>query len=164
MNLKAKSANNLPELVTTTIKQARSKNLRTVLTTGVFDLLHSEHKNFLLKAKEAGDFLIVAIESDKRVKEIKGEDRPIDSELIRLKNISRIPFVDCAFILADNFGEMGQPRLLIATIRPDILAVSSHSPHLDKKKAILREFGGKMEIVHQHNSRVSTTKILNDSK
>lgn len=161
--IKVNRADILPAVIEAGIRRARSKNKKIVLATGVFDLLHAEHLNFLKKAGAAGGFLIVGIEPDVRVKELKGDGRPVNSEALRFERISELDFVDCALVLPDNFGDPGQPRALIAAIKPDILAVSSHSPHLDKKQAILREFGGKVEVVHQHNPEISTTKIIEES-
>lgn len=150
----------LPGEIASLVERVRSEGKKIVLVTGVFDLLHQEHLNFLQKARDAGDFLLVGIESDIRVRELKGESRPVNFELVRLEQIGQLSFVDSAMILPDDFGSPGRPRELIATLRPDILAVSSHSPHLDKKRAILQEFGGRVEVVHQHNPEISTTKIL----
>lgn len=154
----------VPADILAKIKKARFANQKIVLVTGVFDLFHQEHLEFLKRAKKAGDFLLVGIESDKRVKEMKGEDRPIVSQEKRLEQISKLNFVDCAFVLPDNFGGREKPRELIDLTRPDILAVSSHSPHLQRKRAILKEFGGRVEVVHQHNPKVSTSKIIEERK
>lgn len=153
----------LPAVIEAKINRARSENKEIVLATGVFDLFHKEHLNFLKKARAVGGFLIVGIEPDIRVKKLKGKGRPVNSEALRFEQISKLDFVDCTLVLPDNFGDPGQPRALIAAIKPDILALSSHSPHLDKKQAILREFGGKVEVVHQYNPKISTTKIIEGS-
>src|SRR3990172_12032671 len=59
----------------------RSLGKKIVLVTGVFDLLHDEHRNFLKVAKKAGDFLIVGLESDTRVRALKGVGRPVHDQL-----------------------------------------------------------------------------------
>lgn len=164
LELKAESVEKLPSQVVRAIDLARTGNQKIVLVTGVFDLLHDEHQNFLRKASQRGDVLIVGLESDLRVRQLKGEGRPIDSEQTRLQKVLSLPEVSVAFILPDEFSRPEHHRGLIATIRPDVLAVSSHSPHLDKKRLLLGEFGGSVEIVHKHNPRVSTTQILNDNK
>lgn len=131
-----------------------------VFVSGVFDLLHQEHVNFLRKAKAIGDVLVVAIESDVRVRQIKGEGRPINSQQKRRKQLEALGFIDVVFILPEHFSQPAQHRQLIAEVRPAFLAVSSHSAHLDKKRAIVEEFGGQLQVVHQHNPAISTTQLL----
>ena len=132
-----------------------------VLVTGVFDLLHAEHVNFLRAAKAIGDILIVGIESDVRVKQLKGEHRPVWNQDRRVRELKKLKFVDQVFVLPTKFDSPADHEQLIGTIKPDILAVSSHSPHLEAKQRILAKFGGRVEVVHQHNSEVSTTYLIN---
>lgn len=139
---------------------AQAAGSRIVLATGVFDLLHQEHRRFLNLAKAAGDVLVVAIESDRRVRQLKGEGRPVQPQAQRLEQVRQLPAVNWAFILPEEFGLPVHHRQLIAEIQPQILAVSSHSEHLERKRAILAEFGGKVQVVHQHNPAVSTSQIL----
>jgi cytidyltransferase-like protein len=146
-----------PASVVNQVALAHAQQKVVVLATGVFDLLHQEHKNFLAKAKAAGDFLVVGIESDLRTKAMKGPDRPKDPQELRLQKIQALPYVDLAFILPDNFGTPQQNESLIAELRPTYLASSSHSPYLEKKQAIMAKYGGQVKIVHQHNPNISTT-------
>ena len=131
-----------------------------VFATGVFDLFHTEHQLFLQKARAAGDVLIVGVETDERVRRMKGSGRPYHSEITRLSQVSDHPAVDKALLLPKNFDRPEHHRGIIALLRPSILAVSRHSDHQDKKRAILEEFGGKLEVVHEHNPSVSTTQLL----
>lgn len=130
-----------------------------VLVTGVFDILHQEHLSFLRKAKQLG-YLVVAIESDVRVKKLKGEGRPINNQDTRLENLRKLKIADEVFILPEQFSSPDDHRRLLQKIRPAVLAVSSHSPHLDKKASLMKEIGGTVEIVHQHNPEISTTLFL----
>jgi D-beta-D-heptose 7-phosphate kinase / D-beta-D-heptose 1-phosphate adenosyltransferase len=131
-----------------------------VLVTGVFDVLHQEHLNFLRKAKELGGELIVAIESDVRVRQIKGEGRPVNTQDIRQQNLENLHIANRVFILPENFNNPAAYEALIAEWKPTYLAVSSHSPHLDKKREILAKFGGEVKVVHEHNPTISTTILL----
>lgn len=130
-----------------------------VLVTGVFDILHQEHLAFLHKAKKLG-FLVVGIESDVRVKKLKGEGRPINGQEVRLENVRKLHIADELCILPEQFSSSDDHRQLLMKIQPTILAVSSHSPHLDKKASLMKEIGGRVEVVHQHNPDVSTTLLL----
>lgn len=136
----------------------------TVLTTGVFDVLHEEHTKFLQRAKALGGRLVVGIESDTRVTKIKGPDRPINSQAVRRQNLLDLHIADEVFILPEQFDSPDDHRALLQKIKPDILAVSSHSPHLDKKSRLMQEIGGRVEVVHEHNPAVSSTILITRSK
>jgi rfaE bifunctional protein nucleotidyltransferase chain/domain len=154
----------LPQDIRQKLEDARKKGERIVFVSGVFDLLHDEHIRFLQKAKAAGDFLFVALESDVRVRQMKGEGRPVDSQEVRRQKIQEIGVVDIIFILPDDFGDPKKHRQIIEEVRPAFLAVSSNSPYLEKKKEIVEEFGGELVVVHEHNPDVSTTQLLAQMK
>lgn len=139
-------------------------NKKIVLVTGVFDLLHDEHVNFLKKAKELGDKLVVGIESDKRVKEIKGLKRPVLSQEIRKKNLNALRIADEIFILPEQFNKPEDHFNLVKKVGAKILAVSSHTAHLDKKQQIMEKVGGNVVVVHEHNPAVSTSILLEKSR
>ncbi|MBD3250521.1 MAG: adenylyltransferase/cytidyltransferase family protein [Candidatus Pacebacteria bacterium] len=151
---------NLPLPVKQLIAASRVNKRKLVLVTGVFDLLHREHLRFLQKAKAAGDLLLVGLESDERVRAIKGPDRPVNDEQTRLRHLSNVEAVDQVFLLPVTFNRPEQHRALLREIRPDVLAVSSHTPHLEEKKEIVERVGGELRVVHQHNPDISTTKLL----
>lgn len=130
-----------------------------VLVTGVFDVLHEEHVKFLFAAKKLGQ-LMVGLESDLRVSNIKGNNRPINPAAVRMQNLVDLGIADEVFVLPEKFNNIEQRRTLLNLIKPDILAVSSHTPHLDKKRRLMKAIGGRVEIVHQHNPKVSTSKLL----
>lgn len=133
---------------------------KVVLVTGVFDILHQEHHNFLKKAKALGERLIVGIESDVRVRQLKGSGRPIHTQSVRAANVTALGLADEVFILPEAFSKPEHHRALLSQIKPDILAVSSHSPHVDKKQALMQEIGGTVVVAHQHNPKISTTILL----
>lgn len=142
------------------IDNFRQLGKTTVLVTGCFDLLHLAHQQFLQNAKKAGDILIVGLETDQRVRQLKGKGRPINSWSVRAQNLAQLPAVDMIFPLAKNISQSAAQRKLIQKIKPDILAVSSHTFYLDKKQALLEKFGGKVKIVMEYDPRFSTSKVL----
>src|SRR5712664_609381 len=87
-----------------------------VFTNGVFDLLHVGHVRYLAKARELGDVLLVAINSDRTVRELKGEGRPITNEGERAEILAAIRQVDYVTIFDDI-----SPRALITQLLPDVL-------------------------------------------
>ncbi len=152
----------------TTLAQAVShchqKSCPIGLVTGVFDLLHQGHLDFLRKARQrmdkVGGCLFVGIESDKRVKRIKGEGRPVESEDERMRKLNSTKIADLVFVLPENFDQPQDHLDLIQQIKPVVLLVSEHTPHLDKKKEIMSQIGGEVEVVSELDPRFSTSKIL----
>jgi D-beta-D-heptose 7-phosphate kinase/D-beta-D-heptose 1-phosphate adenosyltransferase len=88
-------------------------DMNKVLVTGVFDLLHEEHILFLKKAKALGDYLVVGIESDVRVKQMKGEGRPVNSQSIRVENLKSLNIIDEVFVLPQEFSKPSDHTTLI---------------------------------------------------
>ena len=87
-----------------------------VFTNGVFDLLHVGHVRYLAEARALGDQLLVAINSDRTVRELKGEGRPITNENERAEILAALRQVDYVTIFDDI-----SPRALIARLLPDVL-------------------------------------------
>ncbi len=96
--------------------RARLKGLRFVFTNGCFDLIHRGHVELLKAAKELGDVLAVAINSDASVRRLKGARRPIVSQDDRAAIVAAISFVDYVVIFEED-----TPELVIANLVPDVL-------------------------------------------
>jgi len=94
--------------------RAEGKSL--VFTNGVFDLLHVGHVRYLAEARALGDALVVAINSDRTVRELKGDRRPIVNEDERAEILAALRQVDYVTIFDDV-----SPRSLIARLLPDVL-------------------------------------------
>jgi D-glycero-beta-D-manno-heptose 1-phosphate adenylyltransferase len=105
-----------PEQMLRERQRLRDAGLRLVFTNGVFDLLHVGHVRYLEQARTLGDVLLVAINSDRTVRELKGEDRPIFNEAERAEILAALRFVDYVTVF-DNIS----PRGLIAELLPDVL-------------------------------------------
>jgi len=138
----------------------RQNKILIVLVTGCFDILHSAHELFLKNAKKEADILIVGLETDSRVHALKGRGRPVNNFGKRAQNLAKLEFVDCIFELPQNIASPEVQESLISGIKPDILAVSSHTEYLDRKKEVVEKFGGKLKIVLARNPLFSTSKIL----
>ena len=87
-----------------------------VFTNGVFDLLHVGHVRYLAQARDLGDVLVVAINSDRCVRELKGDDRPIIDQGERAEILAALRSVTYVTI----FDEIS-PRPLIGKLFPDVL-------------------------------------------
>ncbi len=93
------------------------KGKKVVFTNGVFDLLHLGHIDYLSKAKDLGDFLVVGVNSDASAKRLgKGENRPIKDEHSRSVIMASLRFVDLVIIFNDD-----TPYEVIKMVQPDIL-------------------------------------------
>ena len=105
-----------PEQMLGERERLRACGVRLVFTNGVFDLLHVGHVRYLAQASELGDALVVAINSDRSVRELKGADRPIFNEAERAEILAALRHVDYVTIFDDV-----SPRSLIARLLPDVL-------------------------------------------
>ncbi len=130
-----------------------------VLVTGVFDLLHHKHREFLNIASQLGD-LWVGVENDARVRQLKGEGRPVWSADKRLKMIKKLLRSEQVFILPDKMGETSCQIELLRQVQPDVLAVSDSTPNLAMKQKLMAGIGGRVEVIMEHDPRVSTTQIM----
>lgn len=98
------------------LRFVKAKKNKIVMTNGCFDILHPGHIDYLKKAKAMGDILIVALNSDDSVKKLKGDTRPVNSEIERSKMLECFDFVDKIVI----FDEL-TPKDLYADVLPDVL-------------------------------------------
>ncbi len=103
--------------------RANRDGKRVVFTNGCFDLLHPGHIQSLEQARALGDALIVGINSDASVRELKGPGRPILPELERAEILAALECVDAVVI----FGEP-TPREIIAALLPDVLVKGGDWP------------------------------------
>lgn len=102
------------------IKDIQSQNKKVVFTNGCFDILHAGHVDYLTKAKAFGDVLVVALNSDKSISRIKGENRPIVTEKERAFIIANLKAVDYV-----TFFDEDTPKEIIEELIPDILVKGS---------------------------------------
>lgn len=105
-----------PEEMLGARQRLRAAGVRVVFTNGVFDLLHVGHVRYLAQARALGDALIVALNSDRTVRELKGPDRPVFDQAERAEIIAALKCVDYVTVFDDS-----SPRSLIAKLLPDVL-------------------------------------------
>jgi rfaE bifunctional protein nucleotidyltransferase chain/domain len=96
--------------------EARRAGRRVVFTNGVFDLLHPGHVRYLQAARREGDALVVAVNSDRSVRAIKGPTRPITPERERAEILSALACVDAVVIFDEE-----TPADIIRRVQPDVL-------------------------------------------
>lgn len=98
------------------LSEYRKENKKIVFTNGCFDILHRGHVEYLQKARELGDLLILGLNSDSSVKRLKGNDRPINNEEDRAIVLSALECINYISIFDED-----TPLELIKIVKPDIL-------------------------------------------
>lgn len=138
------------------ISENERKNGRTIIfTNGCFDLIHAGHTSYLEAAKKLGGILIVGINSDKSVKKIKGNDRPILKEDHRIKVLSALQSVDYICVFDEE-----TPLNIIKEIKPDILVkASDYTKDQIVGKDFVESYGGTVKII-DIIEKTSTTDII----
>jgi D-glycero-beta-D-manno-heptose 1-phosphate adenylyltransferase len=139
------------------VMRARASGRRVVLANGCFDLLHVGHIRYLQAARGCGDLLVVGINSDRAVRELKGEGRPVMPEQERAEIIAALSCVDYVTI----FDELTVEKLLLA-LKPDIHAKGTdYTIETVPERGIVHSYGGAVAIVGDPKSH-STSSILSD--
>lgn len=119
----------------------KEKQVKVVLATGVFDLVHPGHIDYLEKAKSCGDILVVSIVDDKFVR--KGPGRPIFNQDLRLSWLAALETVDFV-VLNGYYG----PWKIMEAIKPDIYVKGYNlTPGLMKDIAIMRDLNGQTVLI-----------------
>jgi rfaE bifunctional protein nucleotidyltransferase chain/domain len=137
------------------VAEWRSQGQQIVLANGCFDLLHVGHVRYLRGAKALGGRLIVAMNSDASVRQIKGNGRPLMPGNERAEIIAALADVDAVVI----FDE-ADVRRLILEIRPDIQAKGTdYTRDTVPERDEVRSYGGRVEIVGDAKDH-STSKFL----
>lgn len=126
--------------------------MKIIFVNGCFDVLHPGHIQLFKYAKSLGDYLIVAIDSDKRVSEMKGPERPIFSQSDRSQTLEAIRYIDVVHI----FDSKEDLENLLKSIAPDIMIVGSDW----KGKEVVGEQYAKTVRFFDRVGEYSTTKTL----
>lgn len=144
------------------IKEEQQAGKVIVSASGVFDIVHKGHVDFLRAAKKAGDFLVVGVESDETVRLNKGEKRPINTQDRRVDLLSEwmsidivVPFSDCV-----NY-HTGGPEFTkrYMDLNPDFVAVGITESYINDKIAEIQRAGINIALA-THKDPWSSTKIL----
>ena len=98
------------------VDQLKAEGKKVVFTNGCFDILHPGHARYLWAARQLGDYLVVAVNSDRSVKVIKAKERPIVPEQERAEMLAALEFVDGVVIFDDD-----TPLRVIEHLLPDVL-------------------------------------------
>lgn len=133
----------------------RAQGQRIVLTNGCFDVLHSGHTRYLNQAKQLGDVLVVALNSDASVRQLKGPGRPINTQADRAAVIAALSCVDYVTVFDT---ETAIP--LIRQLRPEVYAKGGdYTPEMLAESEAVAECGGRVAILDYVAER-STTAVV----
>jgi D-glycero-beta-D-manno-heptose 1-phosphate adenylyltransferase len=114
-----------------------------VFTNGCFDLLHPGHISYLMRARELGNFLWIGLNTDESVRKLKGQKRPVNSEITRSIILASLFFVDAVTIFDED-----TPIHLLEEIHPDIHIKGGdyNKEDLPEYNTVI-EYGGRVEIL-----------------
>lgn len=139
----------------TEISKWHNNNEKIVFTNGCFDLIHVGHIEYLTKASDLGNKLIIGLNTDDSVKRLKGENRPIIDQQARAETLAALFFVDAVI-----FFDEDTPYQLIKAIQPDILVKGGDYKKDDIVGAdIVKNYGGVVETIPLVQG-YSTSKII----
>ena len=143
------------KFIADTCKNLRERGKKIVFTNGCFDILHIGHIRYLAAAKNFGDILIVGLNSDESVKNLKGESRPVNNELERAEVLLALKAVDDVVIFGEQTAEN-----LISEIKPNVYVKGGdYTLETLPEAKIVQSYGGKVEFINFVEGK-STTKIL----
>ena len=135
----------------------RASGRKLVVTNGCFDLLHVGHVTYLETARKEGDALLVGVNSDRAVRELKGADRPINEEMDRAIVLAGLQSVDAVCIFAERSAQR-----FLAVAQPDVYAKGGdytlETLNQDERQ-IVEQAGGKILIIPFVPEK-STTALL----
>jgi len=126
-----------------------------VFTNGCFDLVHQGHVDYLSRARDLGDLLIVGLNSDASVRRLKGDSRPVSNETSRARVLASFAFVDYVIVFEDD-----TPLKLIENIVPDILVKGGDYNRDNVVGAdFVEQHGGRLELLSLVPGE-STTRLV----
>jgi len=138
----------------------KSQGLKVVFSNGCFDIVHAGHVDYLSKARDLGDKLIIGLNSDDSVRRLKGKGRPVQDENARAALLAAFSFVDAVVVFDED-----TPFELISTLIPDILVKGSdYSVENIVGADVVLKNGGKVETIdflEGYSTSSIIDKILN---
>jgi rfaE bifunctional protein nucleotidyltransferase chain/domain len=145
---------NLKELLAL-VSTYRQAGCKIVFTNGCFDILHAGHVSYLNRAKALGDILIIGVNSDNSVRQLKGSTRPINSLEDRIQVLSGLGCVDHLIAFEENTSSN-----LLRLVRPDIYVKGGdYTKETLPETPVVEEYGGAIELLSFLENR-STTRII----
>jgi D-beta-D-heptose 7-phosphate kinase/D-beta-D-heptose 1-phosphate adenosyltransferase len=143
------------EELTREIRRLKAQGKKIVFTNGCFDILHPGHTRYLWTARRLGDYLVVAVNSDRSVRIIKGPERPVLPQDARTEVLAALGFVDAVVVFDEE-----NPLRVIESLLPDVLVKGGDWPeHRIIGADVVRQAGGEVRNI-PFVEGYSTTSIL----
>ena len=137
------------------VKALRVLEMRVVLTSGSFDIIHEGHSMYLEAARKFGDFLIVGLDSDEKIRQRKGPNRPAVPEMERLRMVTHQRGVGLV-----TLKQTDHPRWsLIEAVRPDVLVATADTYTAAEVEELQDKYCGRVEVLDRM-ATVSTSARL----
>ena len=125
-----------------------------VLTQGTYDMVHIGHARYLEEARRNGDFLIVGVDSDEKVRFRKGPERPVVPQEERLEMLTHLRCVDVVFL-----KQLKDPKwALIKTVKPDVL-IATKETYTKQQLKELKKYAGKVMVLEPRATTSTSAKI-----
>ncbi len=144
--------------ISTLSQTIKAQDKTVVLIGGCFDVLHPGHIIFLEKAKQEGDVLVIFLESDQKIKQTKGQNRPFFNQLERAEVLQAVKFVDFV-VLLPFIKKSSEYDLLIKQLQPNIIAVTA-GLNLSNYQRSAQLVGAELKKVTKIIGHYSTSQIL----
>jgi D-beta-D-heptose 7-phosphate kinase/D-beta-D-heptose 1-phosphate adenosyltransferase len=137
------------------VAELKAGGKRVVLTSGSFDLIHVGHVRYLERAKACGDFLVVGVDDDAKIRRRKTPDRPLVPQAERMQMLTYQRPVDLVYLKRDDDPRWG----LIKAARPDVLVLTADHEYGPADLVALGEFCGEIEVVERQASVTTSERI-----
>lgn len=141
------------------LSDCRAKGSKIVFSNGCFDILHRGHVEYLAKAADFGDEMLIGLNTDASVKRLKGPSRPINDEYARAIVLAGLEFVSAVVLFDED-----TPYNLIKAVQPDVLVKGSdYKPEDIVGYDIVTAKGGRVETIDFVDG-YSTTRTIEKSR
>ena len=136
-------------------QQQRELGRKVVFTNGCFDLLHVGHVTYLAEAASYGDVLVVGVNSDASVRNLKGATRPVITQTDRAAMLAALACVDGVVVFEDN-----TPHRMLEALRPDVLVKGgTYAPSEVVGREVVEAYGGEIRVTSVVEG-ISTTRLV----
>ena len=147
------------EIIKNEIQPLQQQGKKIVFTNGCFDILHAGHVDIFQQARNLGDALVIAVNSDISIKKIKGEKRPVVPQAQRMQVLAALEAIDYVVIFDEE-----NPLKIIKELQPDILVKGGDWPvETIVGREIVEKKGGKVLSIPLMEG-ISTTNIIEEVK
>jgi D-beta-D-heptose 7-phosphate kinase/D-beta-D-heptose 1-phosphate adenosyltransferase len=147
------------EWLAKSVSLLRQRGEKVVMTNGCFDILHAGHVQYLQRARELGDYLVVAVNSDESVRQLKGETRPVNDVDQRMTLLAALACVDWVVTFSEE-----TPKRLYANVLPNVIVKGGdYTPEQVVGGDSVIEKGGEVVIIDFLDG-VSTSNIIKKIK